>query len=146
MARYDANAMRHHTNSRRLSFRLLLVVFLIGLLLRAGYGGWQMSRADGAAALQFPDEQQYWAMAGQLRQGELLTDELGFHATRMPLYPALLSLWAGSDRGVIGVRVCQWLVGALAAVLAACLASRVAGTGVGLICGLLVAAAMTQRR
>ncbi|MCP4247336.1 MAG: hypothetical protein GY778_09840 [bacterium] len=99
-----------------------------------------MSRADDPAALQFPDEQQYWAMAEQLGQGHPLTDELGFHATRMPLYPALLSLWAGSDGGVIGVRICQWFVGALAAVLAACLGSRVAGAGAGLICGLLVAA------
>ena len=118
----------------------LLLVFLVALFLRGAYGGLQMWRASDPAALTFPDEQQYWTMARSLRQGEPLTDELGFHATRMPLYPALLSLFAGSDGGVIGARVCHWFIGAAAAVFAALLGARIAGPSTGLMAGLLVGA------
>jgi hypothetical protein len=106
--------------------------------LRAGYGGLQMYRAD-PTALTFPDEQQYWLMARGLRQGQPLTDELGFHATRMPLYPGYLSLFAASDGGVVGARICQWIIGALAAVFAGLLGTRVLGRHVGFLTGLLVA-------
>jgi len=129
----------HPPPSDRFAPSRLLLVFLVALFLRAAYGSLQMWRTGDATALTFPDEQQYWLMARSLWQGEPLTDELGFHATRMPLYPALLSLFAGSDAGVIGARVCQWLIGAAAAVFAALLGARIAGSAVGLVAGLLVA-------
>lgn len=127
-------------SGERLAISRLLLILVVALVLRAGYGGVQMWRAPDPAALTFPDEEQYWTMAQALRQGQPLTDELGFHATRMPLYPAFLSLFAGSDEGVVGVRFCHWFIGAAAAVFAALLAARIAGPGVALVAGLLVAA------
>ncbi len=118
----------------------LTVVFVTALLLRAGYGGLTLVRADDPAHLAFPDEQQYWMMAQSLYAGGLLTDELGFNATRMPLYPAILSLFVGQEAaGVIAAKVCHWFLGAAAAVFAALLGARCAGCRVGLLAGLLVA-------
>jgi len=126
-------------------------VFAAALCLRAGFGLFQMLRAEDPAALTFPDEQQYWSMARDLRAGRPMTDELGFHATRTPLYPGLLALWAhtadsevgryaGADSGVIAARVMGWIIGAAAAALAALLGTRVVGTGGAVWAGLLVAA------
>ena len=124
----------------RLAISRLLIVFAVALVLRAGYGGLQLVKADDPTALTFPDEQQYWMMAQALRDGQLLTDELGFHATRMPLYPAFLSLFARGSSGVIAAKVCHWVIGAIGAVLAALLGARVAGPAVGFVAGLIVAA------
>jgi len=130
--------------SRRTPFAIrhwrFAVVFLIALGLRAGYGGVHLCRSADRTALTFPDEQQYWTMARGLRQGGPLTDELGFCATRMPLYPGLLSIFAGWDGGVVTARVCQWVIGALAAVFACLLGNRVRGPDVGFAAGLLAAA------
>ena len=130
--------------SRRTPFAIrhwrFAVVFLMALGLRAGYGGVQLYRSTDRTALTFPDEQQYWTMARGLRQGGPLTDELGFCATRMPLYPGLLSIFAGWDGGVVTARVCQWVIGALAAVFACLLGNRVRGPDVGFAAGLLAAA------
>ena len=133
-------AMAGGQHGDRLGTSRLLLIFVVALLLRAGYGGVQMWRAPDPAAVTFPDEEQYWTMAQALRQGRPLTDELGFHGTRMPLYPAFLALLAGSDEGVVGARICHWLIGAAAAVFAALLATRIARPGVALATGLLVAA------
>ena len=119
--------------------RRLLLVFLIALGLRAAYGGVQMYRTADPAALTFPDEEQYWMMAQALRQGQPLTDELGFHATRMPLYPGFLSLFAGYEGGLVGARIVQWGIGALAAVFACLLGAKVRGPNVGFVAGLIVA-------
>ena len=69
-------------------------MFLVALSLRAGWGTYRLAQADDPSALEFPDEQQYWDMAASLMAGEGLKDELGFRATRMPLYPTLLAAWA----------------------------------------------------
>ena len=115
-----------------------MLVFLLALLARAAMGTYQMTRSAGPAALGFPDEQWYWYMAGSLHQGDGLTGEFGHRAGYMPLYPALLSLPAGSDCGLILARVGQWLVGAAGAVAAMVLATRIAGPTVGTVAGLLV--------
>ncbi len=127
------------TGSKRLSAGLLLGVFAVALLVRAGWGSLQLVRANDPSSLQFPDEQQYWEMAELLRGGEGLKDELGFRATRMPLYPAALSLFAAKPGGVIGAKACQWAAGALVAVLTAGLAATLIDGRVGLAAGLLVA-------
>lgn len=118
----------------------MIGVFVIGFALRAGWGVSRMVRSDSGLNLEFPDEGVYWAMAGAFRQGKGLPDELGFQATRMPLYPALLSLFTGVERGLIGARVLQWFVGALAASLTAALGAKLFDWRVGLWSGPLVAA------
>ncbi|MCP4594210.1 MAG: hypothetical protein GY842_26065 [bacterium] len=122
----------------RITARMLLFVFLVALGARAGWGLYRMS-ASGSAALEFPDEQQYWLMATSLHEGRGLTDELGFRAGRMPLYPAGLSLVVGCSWGVAAVKVAQWLIGGLGAVFAAILGSRFGGRGVGVLVGLAFA-------
>lgn len=117
----------------------LIVVFLVALVLRGGWGAWQLGRSGGTFVLEFPDEQQYWLMAGNLRRGEGLKDEFGFRATRMPLYPAFLSLFVDMPRGIMMAKGLQWLAGAVGAVLAAGLATTLFGSRVGLAAGLLVA-------
>ena len=102
-------------------------MFLAAAVLRGGYGVWQMWRSGDPAALTFPDEVQYWSMSRELRGGGLLTDELGFHATRMPLYPGFLAVFPTSAGGVVGARVCQWLIGGLVAPLVALLTARAVG-------------------
>lgn len=116
-----------------------LMVFFLALGLRAGWGLYRMSTV-GPAVLEFPDEQQYWLMASSLRHGKGLQDELGFRAGRMPLYPGLLSVVAGSQAGIAAAKVVQWLIGAIGALLAARLGARVGGRSVGLLTGLTVAA------
>ena len=128
-----ACAMRHW------HWRTVLIVFAVALVLRAGWGLYRMNTA-GAAALEFPDEEQYWLMAGSLHDGAGLVDELGFRAGRMPLYPALLSIAAGSPAGIGVVRVAQWFVGALGAVFALMLGTRIGGRTVGILAGLMFAA------
>lgn len=114
-------------------------MFLIALALRAGWGTVQLVNADDPAALEFPDERQYWLMATSLHAGDGLQDELGFRATRMPLYPALLSIFAGADHGIVAAKIFQWLIGALAAVVTAALATTLFDRRVGALAGLLVA-------
>ncbi|MBI4718376.1 MAG: glycosyltransferase family 39 protein [Planctomycetes bacterium] len=121
------------------SLRAVALIFLFALLLRGGWGAFSWNRDGGPAALEFPDEQQYWLMAQNLRSGEGLKDEFGFRATRMPLYPATLALFAGLKHGIIAAKVANWLVGALAAVAAAQLAGKLFGSRVGVVAGLAVA-------
>ncbi|MGB2985705.1 MAG: glycosyltransferase family 39 protein [Phycisphaerae bacterium] len=114
-------------------------MFVAALLVRGGWGTLRLIRADDPFLLEFPDEQQYWSMAASLRDGSGLKDELGFQATRMPLYPAALSLAAGSGRGILVAKAMQWMVGALVAVLTAGAATTLFDRRVGLVAGLLVA-------
>lgn len=100
----------------------------------------RLVRTDDPTALEFPDEQQYWLMASSLESGNGLADELGFRATRMPLYPGMLSVFAGMDHGIIAARVLHWLIGAVAAMLTAGFAASLLDHRAGLIAGLLVAA------
>jgi 4-amino-4-deoxy-L-arabinose transferase-like glycosyltransferase len=128
-----------HTIASPVPYALLLVVFCVALATRAGWGLVQGKRTAEPADLEFPDERQYWDMAVALRAGEGLPDELGFQATRMPLYPSLLAIVTGFDRGVTLARALGWVLGALGAALTAGLAASVFDRRVGLTAGLLVA-------
>ncbi len=121
------------------SLRWCLWLCALALVSRAGWGGVSFIRAHDMSALEFPDEEQYWLMARSLQVGEGLRDELGFTATRMPLYPAVLSVFAGWGHGIIAAKVLQWLVGAAAAGLAAAAAATLFNRRAGVIAGLLVA-------
>lgn len=118
---------------------VLVVVFLLALGLRAGWGVYQLARAENPSALEFPDEVQYWSMAQSLCAGDGLQDELGFRATRMPLYPGLLALFARAESGVVYAKVLHWLIGALAAVAAAWLAETMFDRRASWVAGLLLA-------
>ncbi|MCZ6894698.1 MAG: hypothetical protein O7H40_11720 [Gammaproteobacteria bacterium] len=112
---------------------------MFALVLRGGWGTYRLVNASDPSVLEFPDEQQYWMMAGSLRSGEGLRDELGFRATRLPLYPALLSVFAGLDRGVILAKAFHWVIGALAAVVIGLAAAVLFDRRVGLLAGVRVA-------
>ncbi len=128
-----------HQHVRSIPRWWLLSVFVVALLLRGGWGVVRLAGLDDPSALEFPDEQQYWSMASSLRIGEGLQDELGFQATRMPLYPGVLSLFAGATHGVIIAKVVQWVIGAVVAVLTAGVAATLLDRRVGLLAGLFVA-------
>ncbi len=112
---------------------------MVALLLRAGWGTFRLVRADDPSALEFPDEKQYWLMAASVSAGEGLKDELGFRATRMPLYPAGLAVFAAMANGAIVAKVLHWVLGAAAAALTAGAAATLFDRRVGLIAGLLAA-------
>ncbi|MCH7596898.1 MAG: hypothetical protein IID35_10100, partial [Planctomycetes bacterium] len=115
-----------------------LLVFAVALAARAVWAGYRMSRGDGAA-LEFPDEAQYWAMAKSLAASGGLVDEFGFRATRMPLFPNWLAIFVQAPRGVVFAKIAHVLIGALCAVLTCGFASALAGRRAGLLAGLLVA-------
>ncbi len=125
--------------ARRLPTRWWLSVFIVALLMRGGWGTFRFLQDADPAALEFPDEQQYWRMACSLWAGEGLKDELGFRATRMPLYPAVLSLFAGMTHGVVIAKVFNWVAGAAVAALTAGMATALFDRRVGLVAGLLAA-------
>ena len=126
-------------SNKRLTGRLLLVVFVAALGVRVGWGVLQLARASDPLALEFPDEVDYWSLAESLARGDGLVGEHGFRALRMPLFPWLLSVFASSDSGVVYAKAAQWPIGALAAVFVALLGARIGGRPIGLLAGLLVA-------
>ncbi len=107
--------------------------------MRAGLGTVRLVRADNPSALEFPDERQYWLMASSLRSGDGLADEFGFRATRMPLYPGVLSVFSSASNGVVIAKVLHWLIGSVAAAMTAGLAMCLFDRRTGLLAGLLVA-------
>lgn len=129
-----AGVVRHHHIKV-----VWVVVFLVALLMRAGWGTYRLVQADDSSALEFPDEQQYWHMATSLWAGEGLKDELGFRATRMPLFPTLLAPFVAMPHGVVLAKILHWFLGAGVAALAALLATDLFDRRVGWIAGLLVA-------
>lgn len=106
---------------------------------RAAFGIVRLQRSTDPAALEFPDEKQYWFMAESLARGDGLRDDLGFRATRMPLYPATLALIAGSENGVTLAKASHWIVGALAASGIAAMGCLLTSRHVALLAGLFVA-------
>lgn len=122
------------------TWKMIAIVFLIALTARATWGTYRhVTRSETSPVLEFPDEQQYWMIAESLASGNGMRDELGFRASRMPLYPAALSVFARFDDGVLLARVFNWLLGALAAAVTATLASRLFDRHVGWVSGVLVA-------
>ena len=118
---------------------VLVVVFLLALGLRAGWGVYQLVRAEDPTTLEFPDEVQYWSTAQSLRAGEGLRDEFGFRATRMPLYPGLLALFTQTEHGVVYAKALHWVIGALAAAATAWLAGTMFDRRAAWIAGLMLA-------
>lgn len=96
-------------------------------------------KVEDATVLEFPDEQQYWQIAHSLHDGHGMVDELGFRATRMPMYPGLLSMFAGYSNGIVMVKVLQWIIGAMTAGLICLLATSIWNPRTGFVAGLLVA-------
>lgn len=122
-----------------LACRGYVVIALLAVATRAAWGVWRLTRGGDAAMLEFPDEQQYWLMAQSLWHGEGLVDELGFRATRMPLYPALLSIFTGVRHGLYAATACHWLLGTASAVLTANIGQVMFDRRVAMVGGLLVA-------
>ena len=100
---------------RPLNARLLMLVFCVALVVRMTWGVTAMVRSADPTVLQFPDENDYWSLAQSLVRGDGLVGEHGFAALRMPLFPAILSPFAGVENGVVYAKVVMWSVGALAA-------------------------------
>jgi hypothetical protein len=134
----DFLAQTAAVNSKANRWRAWLSIFFVALVLRAAWGSARWLGAGQAGGLEFPDEEQYWGIARSLWGAEGLRDELGFRATRMPLYPAMLAPFTELVNGVAYARVLHWLIGALAAALALAVGSKV-HPYVGIIAGLLVA-------
>jgi len=123
-----------------LTWKDIAAVFFLAVVVRGAWGAYhEVTRSPTAPAFEFPDEQQYWTIAESIARGDGMRDELGFRASRMPLYPAFLSLFARFDGGVLFARVFHWVIGAIGVVAAASLASQLFGRRVGLTAGVLVA-------
>ena len=118
---------------------MYLGLFLVALVMRAGWGTFALMRADDPTQLSLPDEEQYWLVASSLAGGDGLRDELGFQATRMPLYPAVLAPFTRVAHGVVLAKVLHWLVGATVAVLAFALAAALFDRTIGMWAALAVA-------
>jgi len=127
------------TVNRLLTFRWLLLIFLAALTARSVWGTIRFIRAQDPTAFEFPDEQDYWSIAESLARHGQLIGEHGFRALRMPGYPAFLSLFTTRRGGVVGAKMAQWILAALAAPLAAALAAKIGGRRAGLTAGFLVA-------
>ncbi len=107
-------------------YAILLAVFIAAVVVRALWLMRQAWQSGDLSLLTFDDERWYWRMAESLHRGDGLVGEFGHRAARMPLYPAALSLVAGSAHGIAWVKIGQVFVGALAAVFAALIARDVA--------------------
>ncbi|MBN1343270.1 MAG: hypothetical protein JXQ73_11355 [Phycisphaerae bacterium] len=128
-----------NASTRRLLI-CLAVVFTVATVVRLGWTGYRWSNSGGGADLRFFDEQDYWSGAVGLAEGEGLTDADGRRATRMPLYPWFLSLFAPNASGAWVARAVQAILGALVAPLISVLAWRLAGPRAGWLAGLMAAA------
>jgi hypothetical protein len=123
-----------------LPLRWLVTIFLLALLLRAGWGAVALVQADDSFALEFPDEQQYWLIARSFWAGDGLRDELGFRATRMPLYPAMLSVFTGLSSGVFIAKAFHWVIGAAtASIVAGAATTFFVDHRTGIAAGLIIA-------
>jgi len=120
-----------------------VVGLVLLVLLAAGVrGAWVIYRYGGEAAagrLEFPDEQDYWSMARSLAAGRIMSDADGHYATRMPGYPAFLSVWVGSERALVWARLSQALLGASVVIPVTWLARRLDGRRPAVVAGLLAA-------
>ena len=135
--------MQGRTNSRmqKNNFTsVFLVVVAVGAVTRLGAVWFYAGALDTP---QLPDEVQYWNMAQSIADGQGLEDELGYRASRMPLYPALLAPFAKLTNGLAFALALQAVLSALACGFTALLAWRIAPERIralaGVIAGLLVA-------
>lgn len=114
-------------------------LFLVAFATRAMWLLFDVGRSGEFNALEFPDEHDYWQLAGSLAAGEGLVGEHGYRALRMPLYPWLLSFVASLKYGVFLAKFSQCAIGALASIFIAKLTRQLAGPIAGVFAGVLVA-------
>jgi hypothetical protein len=95
-----------------LLIRRLILLFLAAAALRVTWVGVRYGRQDAWSRLAYPDEEAYVLSARSLAGGRGLIDEFGYRATYMPGYPAFLSLFVQSDRGLLWARVLQAILAA----------------------------------
>jgi len=136
--RYNSSVTKTDTSNddprpRHLSLRTVILIFGIAAGLRIGFV--TLTNDPHPSQLTYPDEEGYWQASRSIARGEGLVDHQGFRATRMPAYPAFLSLFSS----ITAARVVQALLGAAAAVAIGGLGARRFGTTVGFLAGLAVA-------
>lgn len=102
---------------------ICLAVYAVAVLARVG--AIASGSSDSGAEFELPDEVQYWDMARGLAEGRGLRDELGFRATRMPLYPAFVALFVNLENGRLAVLLAQALLAAAASCFTAWLAYQI---------------------
>ena len=124
--------------SRRRAARIGWFVVLVALGLRCGWI--IVDQVRTGVTLDYPDETLHWSLAENLVTRGALVSHDGLYASRMPIYPLFLALfaWLG-EAGLLAVRLAQALIGALTAGLVYRLGRRAVGPTVGLVGGLLVA-------
>ena len=119
---------------------VFLFVVAAGAVMRLGVVWYYAESLD---APQLPDEVQYWNMARSIADGQGLEDELGYRASRMPLYPAFLAPFAKLTNGLAFALALQAVFSALACGFTSLLAWRIAPDRIralaAVIAGLLVA-------
>ena len=109
----------------------------VGLILRAG---WVLYRwfSDGSA-LSYPDEELHWQLAGHLFDEGTLVSDNGRFASRMPLYPMFLALFAGCGQmGVLLARLAQAVLGAATVLIGYRLTDVAAGRRAAIVAGVLL--------
>ncbi len=104
--------------------KIFFFVVAVGAVTRLGVV-W-LYAARGQATFELPDEVQYWDMARSLAGGNGLQDELGYRATRMPLYPGFLALFVNLNNGRLLALTAQAILSALACGFIAALAFQLA--------------------
>ncbi|MEK6674360.1 MAG: hypothetical protein AABZ47_01745 [Planctomycetota bacterium] len=112
---------------RKFGIRWIWVVFILAMITRLAMLILMIVRGQGAATLEFPDEQQYWQIAQSIAAGMGMRDELGFQASRMPLFPLVLSLATFLPQGVLVARFTLAILGSCIAVIVMLLADRMFG-------------------
>ena len=123
------------------SIKIFMFVVAVGVVVRlAAVGFLAAVRHD---VVELPDEVQYWNMARSLAGGEGLRDELGFQATRMPLYPGFLALFVKFENGRVLAQGAQAFLSALACGFVSMLVLQIAPPSsrklAAVVAGLLVA-------
>ncbi len=115
------------------------VRLLLGLALALRVGWVVYCWCASGPALNYPDEELHWQLAGNLVHDGCLVSDDGRFAARMPVYPLFLALfaWLGAN-GILVARLAQAVLGAGTVILAYRLADAAAGRRAALIAGLLV--------
>ncbi len=112
-------------------------IFALALLLRAAWALYSWQRAGWY--LSYDDERLHWELATNLATKFELVGE-GWHAPRMPFYPALLACFTPLGAwGVLAARLLQAILGAITAGLVLRWTGEALGTRAGRAAGLLAA-------
>ena len=126
------------------SARIILTVFLVALALRLGCVFARpfevTGERGGAAALGYPDEREYHAIAHNVLSERDLRDNRGRRASRAPGYPLFLaSVYSIAGERPFVAKLAQAFVGAVMCIAVMALARRFFGEPAGLFAGALAA-------